>query len=480
MGKEEITFGELWHNIELVAANAERLGFNPGDTFVFVSKPSPRTISMAIGLVYFGMCLAFIDPFTATNSFPVRVGLVAPKLVLAESTLLTLGASRSRFLRRFLKITIADFGSISGTKVLFTGLRTPFLPRQAMDGFKELLRPIPLRRSSRRKENSDSIIVFTSGTTADPNGVVHSLESISANFAATAKIFDFKQGDLVLCEPMTVGLVAASAGATWIIPSKRLPTSFNKYFAVPTDALKLLKQLENSGQPTRTIEYFGMGGAPIPPSLIRRVMAVLGDEVVIPNIYGMTEILPVAHVDGKLKLTHLEGDLLGKPLPGVEVSFAEDFELQVRGAGLMKHYLGQEPKPWHGTGDLARLDEFGNLVMLSRKKNMLIRGDMNIYPSLYEPGIASIDGVQEAVIVGVPDEFGDDRVALFIIPESSDFTQETLKAEVVQALPKHMDQQALPDLILILEKMPVSGRAQKRDMGKLLELARAGFEERAK
>lgn len=471
LGAEEISFGTLWESIQIVSNNAMRLGYRPGDSFIFASKPTPRTIAMALGLTRAGLRLAFIDPFTATMSFPVRVALIGPKLVLAESSLFAIGSTKTGWLRKLLKIVIADYGSIPSADFFHTGPRLPFLPKGSRNAMAEFYRPVAEFSKPSRVANSDSIIVFTSGTTADPKGVVHSLETISANFSQTAKIFDFKPGDRVLCEAMTVGLVAVSAGATWIIPDGKRNPTFNKYFAVPTDAIKLMNGMESEAAKKNQIEYFGMGGAPIPPSLVNRVLEVVGDQTKIVCIYGMTEILPVAYCDGREKLVPRAGDFLGKPLAGVDLRLAADQELEVRGSGLMKNYLGRKPAAWHPTGDLAKIDEHGNILMLSRKKNMLIRGDMNVYPSLYEPGLTTIPGVADAVIVGVPDEFGDDRIALFILPKADEPNHEELRKRVHSRLPEFIDQQALPDILIMLESMPVSGRGQKRDMTKLVEMA---------
>ena len=469
---QSISFQELWRNIELVSSNAYRLGYQPGDTFVFASKPTPQSISLVLGLARAGLRVSFLDPFTAINSFHVRIGLLDPKFVIAESTLFTIGSPKATLLRKLLKITIADYGAIQGSDFYFSGRRLPFLPKRARSIRNEFFSPVSQLAPSRRVKDSDSIIVFTSGTTAEPKGVVHSLESISANFAETARIFDFKEKDRFYCGPITVGMVAISSGATWVIPDRKPDLNCNKYFAVPTAALDLMRELESQGAQKNEIEYFGMGGAPIPPSLVQRVLDVVGEETHIPCLYGMTEILPVAYCDGREKLSNVKGDFIGQPIQGVEIRLASDNELEVRGSGLMKNYLGLQPEQWHPTGDLMRIGERGNLRMLGRKKNMMIRGEMNIYPSLYEPGITTISGVLDAVMVGVPDEFEDDQIALFILldPEMPDSSQ--LRERIRSELPVHVDKEALPDKVVFLQTMPLTGRDNKRDMAKLLEIAR--------
>ena len=468
---KSISFQELWRNIELVSTNAYRLGYQPGDTFIFASKPTPKTICLVLGLIRAGLRVGLLDPFTAVNSFQVRIGLLEPKLVIAESTLFAIGAKKASLLRKLLKIVIADFGSIPRADFYFTGFKLPFLPSQARSSGREFFRPVSALTPIVRVKDSDSIVVFTSGTTADPKGVVHSLESISANFDQTALIFDFKPNDRFLCSAMTVGLVSVSVGATWVIPDSNSSSKCNKYFGVPTDALNLMKELERRDSPKNLIEYFGMGGAPILPSLVKRVIDVVGDETHIPCLYGMTEILPVAYCDGREKFSQVRGDFLGQPLEGVEIRVAKDHQLEVRGSGLMKGYLGLLPQKWHPTGDLATIDQHGNLLMLGRKKNLMIRGDMNIYPSLYEPGISTIAGVADAVLVGVPDEFADDQIVLFVLPKQGQPDTKELRERILSELPFHVDKAALPDKLLFLKTMPVSGRDKKRDMAALIAIA---------
>lgn len=485
LGDDSITFAELWNNIEIVAANALRLGYKQGDTFLFVAQPGARTMPVALGLLKAGLRLAFIDPFTAVESFHRRVDLVQPKLVIADSKLYLLGNPKSQWLRKLIKLNVVDYASIGEANHFVSGARLPMHP-SGSGRIEEFLQPVApggadadeahTPDSASLDTQADAVVVFTSGTTGDPKGVVHSISSLSASFDATAEAFGFKPGETLLCEPMTVGLVAMCRGVTWMIPGKKLPQRFEKFFGVPTDVIKLLGALEKQPETAHNLKLIGMGGAPVLPSLINRIHSVVGSNVTTLCVYGMTEILPAAIATGEEKLFNTEADILGKPVPGVEFSFADDKEILVRGAGLMKGYLGKQPSDWHATGDLGYLDAQGRLMLLGRKKNMLIRADMNIYPSLYEPGLCNIEGVADAVIVGAPDEIGDDRVVLYVVASEKNANAAALIERVKRELPKHMDQQAYPDRIEVLREMPVSGRGQKRDMRKLQAMALELFE----
>ena len=470
------TFGDLWAKIQRAEQASRRMGLTAGETFIFAAKPDADSLAVAIGLLKAGLRLAFIDPFTAVESFHTRVQLVKPDVVIADSRLYLLGSPKFAWLRALLRLNVVDYGSIRLARHFVSGLKLFGAPTGArrIEEFAEDSKVTP--QPDELDVNSDAVIVFTSGTTGDPKGVVHSIGSLSASFDATAEAFEFEASEVLLCEPLTVGLVALCRGVTWSIPSKKLPEHFDKFFGVPTDVIKLLDSLRKQPELAAKVKMIGMGGAPVLPSLINRIHGQLTKNVKTLSVYGMTEILPVAVANGEEKLEDTSADILGRPVAGVEISFTDDREILVRGPGLMKGYLGKSPSAWHATGDLGYLDERDRLMLLGRKKNMLIRGDMNIYPSLYEPGICTIDGVADAVIVGVPDEIGDDRVVLFVVPSDRNLKQNELRDRLERELPIHMDRQALPDKIEIVDELPVSGRGQKRDMSELQKMATALLE----
>src|SRR5690606_32463242 len=158
-------------------------------------------------------------------------------------------------------------------------------------------------------------------------------------------------------------------------------------------------------------------GAPVLRPLLERAFARF-PGVAIRAVYGMTEMLPVAIADGAEKLARdpAEGDYAGRIAPSVRARLDGD-ELVLAGPGLASGYLGEPPLTEVRTGDLARLDG-DELTLLGRRKDMFIRGTQNVYPALYESVIADIPGVREAVMTGVPDEIGDDRIVVLVVPDA--------------------------------------------------------------
>jgi acyl-CoA synthetase (AMP-forming)/AMP-acid ligase II len=322
-----------------------------------------------------------------------------------------------------------------------------------------------------------AIIVFTSGTTSEPKGVVHSFKSLSSSIPFTAQALNIRPGMRVYSEPMTVGLVSLSVGAEWIIPipGERFPVNCHVWFGTPVEILDGLDIIEKMKTIPETMETVAVGAAPVLPSLVDRIEQVFEHtSPSIKTIYGMTEMLPIAIGDAKLKkgLSHL-GDYIGEPLPHVSIEIANDGEVFISGDNLCKGYT---PKPDEGsellslsslgTGDVGELLDNGHLILKGRKKEMFIRGSMNVYPGLYEPALSSIEGVKQAVIVGLPDKFGDDELILAVLPMPNT-DKNIVKANVLKNMSKHMDKDAIPSDVILVPSLPVSGRANKLDRNKL-------------
>ena len=467
--KHSITFRELATGIDRVARHAIAAGAAPGDRFLFAARPSPTSLTITLGLLRAGLTLVFVDPFTSPDLFASRAQTVRPRYTLADAVLYTLGHRRLAPARRWKNVSICDYSAVEATH-LHIGRRLPGVPPQSVSMNAWLTTSAPDVGLPELDPGADAVITFTSGTTSDPKGVVHTLATLSSNVEAFADALDLRHGQQVYSEPMTVGAVALARAATWHIPHRRdrIPDA-DVYFGVPTDVLDLLDRVDRSGR-TPKIRTVATGAAPVLPSLVTRVSRTFGEATRILNVYGMTEMLPVAVGDARRKLETVRGDLLGSPIGDTRIRIAADNEIVVTGSGLMDRYFGRERAEWHATGDYGELTEDGELIMLGRKKNMLIRRDQNIYPSLYEPAITVIHGVADAAIVGVPDEYGDDVVYLFIVPEPGHDT-EAVRLRVIREAPGHMDAEAIPDHVIAIPAMPVTGRARKRDMQALVRLA---------
>ncbi|GAA5081793.1 class I adenylate-forming enzyme family protein [Thermocatellispora tengchongensis] len=462
-----VTYGELRERV--LAVRAAVTVSRPGEGVLFAVRPGPEAVALALGAVAAGGMLVLVDPGVAPDVFAARMAAARPGWVVTESLLYLLsGPLAGLARRRGLQLPrLAD--PVPGTPLrhVYTGPWLPGVPRGAYR-----LRRGPAPEPEDGAGEQDAVVVFTSGTTGQPKGVVHSRASLARGVDMFRAAFPLGPGDVVHTDQLMLGLPALMAGATWSLPgsagrfaAELAERRATHAFAVP---VRLDAALRAAGTLPGTLRHLLLGAAPAPPAVLRRAVAAAPNAEVL-SVYAMTEALPIAVATAEEKLACQEGDLLGAPLPGVGVRIAEDGELHVSGPHLARRYLGGPPLAEVPTGDLVRLDAEGRLVLLGRKKDMILRDGVNIYPGLYEPAVAAFPGVAEAAIVGLADpETGDEEVVLAVVPADG-YDEGRLRA----ALPGFVDAGALPDRIVALPALPRSGRAAKLDRAALREAVRA-------
>lgn len=492
-GRTTLTYGELGTRIRSVSAGLIAEGMAEGDRVVFSVRPGPDAVVLALGIVHAGGTVVFADPGAGEALFRSRTALAAPSWVAAESILYLASSGPLRPLARRRGLELAPYARlVPEARHVYAGPWLPGVPVGSLSLSRRLSSPRSGRiETSPRARDLDTppsaatrspaaLIIFTSGTTDTPKAVVHTRASLGAGLADFAAEVGIRPGQRVLTDQLMVGVPALIAGAHWTMPpyganpSARpeqylalLPEA-ELLFAVPAALDAMLRALESRPELTPPhLDTLVLGGAPVLRPLLARAHARFPDAR-IRAIYGMTEILPVAIADGveKLDAPPSDGDPVGRIVPSVRASI-DDGELVLAGEGLAAGYLAelpQHPLISLRTGDLARIED-GRLTLLGRKKDMFIRGTQNVYPGLYEPIIAGLPGVEEAAMVGVPDEIGDDRIVVVVTPAT-----EGLAEQVSRALPGLIDAGVLPDDVVALDSLPRKGRSRKLDRARLVEL----------
>ncbi|MER7274503.1 class I adenylate-forming enzyme family protein [Dactylosporangium sp. NPDC000244] len=481
-----LTYRGLGARIRATAAGLRAAGLADGDRVLFSVRPEPAGVVLALGIVAAGGTVVFADPGAGPELFAARLAHTAPRWAAAESLLYGVSAWRAtRSLARRRGVLLPAYDRLP-VRHVYAGRWLPGVPRGALSAAR--LARFPGMSAVDDAADREALIVFTSGTSAAPRAVVHTRGSLGAGLSVLAGRCALGPHDVVHTDQLMLGLPALVAGALWTMPPYGLApaadpvryaaglTGVSHTFCVPADFAAVLDAIDAGRVAAPAgLRHVLLGGAPVGPPLLRRARQVLpGTEIL--SVYGMTEILPVATATAEDKLAHRgPGDLAGAPLPGVRARLADDGELLVRGPNLCSGYLGEPPMTEHATGDLARLDG-DRIVLIGRKKDMIIRGRVNIYPGLYEPAIARLDGVAQAVLVGLPGPFGDERVALAVVPsdpEDAAGSPERLAAAVRAALPGVLDAGALPDAVYVVPAIPVAGRTSKPDRDALRTLLEA-------
>jgi long-chain acyl-CoA synthetase len=292
-----------------------------------------------------------------------------------------------------------------------------------------------------------AVILYTSGTTGQPKGAELTHANLRKNCVMSATTLGrFKPGDVLLgALPLfhTFGQTctmncAVATGATVTMlarfdPEKALEVlerdGVTVFQGVPTMYNALLHARAADSADVSTLRLCMSGGAAIPVELIRAFEEKFGCAVL--EGYGLSETSPVAsfnHPDRERKAgsigTPIEGvemqvwDDQGKALPPGEVG-----EIVIRGPNVMTGYWGRPEataesitgEGWFKTGDMARVDEDGYFFIVDRKKDMIIRGGYNVYPREVEEILYEHPAVQEAAVVGVPDDALGEEVAAAVV-----------------------------------------------------------------
>jgi acyl-CoA synthetase (AMP-forming)/AMP-acid ligase II len=299
-------------------------------------------------------------------------------------------------------------------------------------------------------EEETALIIFTSGTSGRPKAVVLSHRAVLARLHMTLHVtrrlphqVDISAHDITLITGplfhvgmMQTLLRAVIVGDTLVFPHGRFEPGevlelierhrIKRWNAVPTMVTRLLNHPDLSRRNLSSLKSISIGGAPVSAELMQRIRTSLPSvSPRIPTGYGLTENGGQATASPGSEKIELLGST-GRPLPCVEVGFRPhpglpDAEILLRSPTQMTGYLGLDESPidsdgWLHTGDLGRLDEHGNLWITGRCKDMIIRGGENIAPVAVEEALASIPGVAEAAVFGVPHaELGEEVMAVVVV-----------------------------------------------------------------
>lgn len=328
------------------------------------------------------------------------------------------------------------------------------------------------------EENNTAVILYTSGTTGLPKGVMLTNENLISNvegFCATNKLPVGAKSILALPLFHSFGqivlLVCLFNHITTIFINQFLPTTILKVLCshqaqvlplVPTMFDVILNASVAKNIPLDHIKYCITGGAPIPYALIQKLKT--NTNACIIEGYGLTETSPVITISHSHKC--YKNGSVGKPIPCVTVKIADDGEILVKGNSVTKGYWNKPEENetafsidgYFKTGDVGYIDEEGFLFITDRKKDLIIRAGENISPKQIENVLFNADGVNDVAVFGVKDEkLGE--VVYCAIESEQDIDINYLKEYCKRDLPKHL----IPEKFVIMPKLP------KNALGKILK-----------
>jgi cyclohexanecarboxylate-CoA ligase len=345
-----------------------------------------------------------------------------------------------------------------------------------------------------------AVLMFTSGTTGEPKGVMHTSNSLIACCKALSGRFGLDSGDVLLvASPVghmtgyaAVVLLSVYLGGTMVLQdvweAKRgvglIASEGVTYTAVATPFLADICDAVKAGAPRpQNLRSFLCGGAPIPSVLVERAASELGLKVC--SLWGMTEVLSGTLTEPS-RAAEKSASTDGRPQDGMEVRIVDlegrpvptgqSGRLLVRGAQMFKGYYKRpelqtfDGDGWFDSGDLAYMDEEGYIRIAGRVKDILIRGGENVPVVEIENLLYKHPAVAAVAVVGFPDARLGERGCAFIVPRpGSSIDLATVQAYLREA---RMAKQFWPERVEVVAELPrtASGKIQKF---KLKEVAAA-------
>ncbi len=441
-GETRLAYGQCLDRVRRLAAALRSGGIRPGDRVAALHTNCHRYIE------------AFYATATAGGVFvPINYRAKLPEL----EHMLTAAAVRVLFVgRRYLDEIRMLRPRLASVRqyVVFDGV-----DREFSSAYEDLLAgAAPLEEETPVDEDDTAILMYTSGTTALPKGVLLTHNDFTAYVCGTVELADgTPRGTALLCAPLYHIAAAANVTTTFfggrrvvVMPQFDAPQwvdlvereRVTHAFVVPTMLKQLLDVPGLASRDLGSLETLAYGGAPMPLPVIRRAIETLPPTVGFVNAFGQTETTSTLTILGpedhrltgspeevERKLHRLQS--IGRPLSDVEIAvFDEDGralpagaigELAVRTPRIMKGYATTDGATlplqdgWLPTRDMGWIDADGYVFLAGRRDDMIIRGGENIAPAEVEAVLQGHPAVDDVAVLGMPDVEWGQKVAAVVV-----------------------------------------------------------------
>lgn len=420
-----------------------------------------------------------------------------------------LRASQSRLL-----FTVADFLGVNYPALLASEelpeLRNTILLEGQADGtqsWADFITAGEVIADAEVTERSDALtpddtldILFTSGTTGNPKGVVtchgQNIRTFE-NWSATVGLC--KDDNYLVINPFfhsfgyKAGWLACIIRGAHILPVKSFDLDavmsqiqsdrVSMIPGPPTIYQSLLAHPNRSDYDLSSLRLAVTGAAPVPVALVEQMRKELGFEVVV-TAYGLTESCGVVSIcradDSAQRISHTSGRAMeGVEMKlvdnhGQEVSVGNEGEIWFRGFNVMQGYLDDPeqtaltitPDGWLKTGDVGVMDADGYVRITDRIKDMFIVGGFNTYPAEIENILCSMPGIARAAVIGVPDARMGEVAHAYIVPAADEAIDE---AAVIAWAKDNMANYKVPRTVSFIAELPMNagGKVLKNELREL-------------
>jgi len=477
-GERALTFAEVRAEALSVAEGLRRSGVAKGDRVAIVHRNAPEFV-----VAYFAL--------SRLGAIAVPINFMVQKADELAYMLKDCGAVGAVTQTEFLPGLTGAAAKCPALKALWvTDLEDkPGAPAVVRD-YASLRAPAPDDpRADPAVESDVAAILYTSGTTGFPKGVMLTHRNLVTNCESAIKRITLTRSDVTLCIlPMFhsfawTALVLTGLRLTLkvvISPAIAPPKPWLKamgvhgvtlfaavpqvYAALGREARGFKTRMFLKLWAFRKVRIAASGAAPLSPVVAQAFLDAVGIGII--EGWGLTETSPVATVTPPAKIKF---GFVGTPIEGCRLKIVDDEEREltqgregeicVAGDNVMKGYwnLPDATKAaftkdgWLKTGDVGLIDEDGYLAIRDRKKDMIIVKGLKVFSAQIEAAIAENPGVEESAVIGVPDDAGDEIIKAFVVLKKGCLID---KSALLQFFKEKFDPYKRPRDVEIVESLP--------------------------
>lgn len=484
----EITYGQFHCQACALAAELRARGLHKGDRIGVMLPNCCELAVLYFACIYLGAVIVPINPALSKSEVQFILASCKPALVVAN---LSNAESIKTFHPNVLALltaheTISDWNLSN---------------KISIDALEEVNNFLPLETT----DTEDLVVImYTSGTSSKPKGLAHKLGRMLRNAAAFASdqgIDEDSRFYLTLSMAYMGGfynllILPFLCGASVVVDhvfdarsslhfwEKAKNNKINALWMAPT-VLSILLRMDRgrTGEEfcRSSVRHTFVGFAPLPLKVKDEFEARYGVRLI--ENYGLSETLFVTARSQKILNRH---GYVGEALPGVAVRIVNDEgepaspgtdgEVQILTPDLMAGYLNADghlleadASIWFSTGDVGRLDGDSSLSITGRKKDIIIRGGVNISPAAIEEELMRVAGISEVAVVSIPHElYGEDIVAVLKLEAGVEL--ESILNSVVAHAKRNLAQHQQPARYIAIDELPrtANGKIQKSRIRELV------------
>jgi acyl-CoA synthetase (AMP-forming)/AMP-acid ligase II len=498
----EITYGDFHRQACALAAELRRRGLRKSDRIAVMLPNSCELAILYFACIYLGAVIVPTNPSLSKSDVQFILESCKPALIVAGSS----SAEAIKSLHANVLTLITAQEAIKDARSL-DQIEDRNKVQIRIDSLADAKEFVPLEIA-----NAEDLIVimYTSGTSAKPKGLAHKLGHMFRNalaFAVAQRIDQDSRFYLTLSMAYMGGfynllVLPLLCGASVVVDhvfdarsslhfwDKAKNSHVNTLWLAPT-VLSILLRMDRGriGEEfcRSSVRHAFVGFAPLPLKVKNEFEARYGVHLI--ENYGLSETL---FVTARSRPDFSAGGYVGESLPGVELRIASDNdsdnaqeksaapgvdgEVQILTPDLMAGYLDaggalskMNASAWFTTGDVGHLDERGSLFITGRKKDLIIRGGVNISPAAIEESLMHIPGVVEVAVVSIPHElYGEDVVAVLKLDVGVEL--ETILDSVVAYAKRNLAQHQQPARYISIDELPrtANGKVQKARIRELV------------